>query len=139
MIRKDIREAAKTALEASFDLKTVRIGRRHNYTAAQLNAASIYTDSEESEVITMKPLTYENRLALTVEFYLQPSGIDLGEDALDAILETSDAAILSAVAAVSGVFDVALDSLSIEGEGEEADADYIKATRSYRVEYHSGG
>ena len=47
--------------------------------------------------------------------------------------------ILSAVEAVSGVFDVALDSLSIEGEGEEADADYIKATRSYRVEYHSGG
>jgi hypothetical protein len=137
MIRKDIREAVKTALGENFDLKTVRIGRRHSYTADQLNAASIFTDSEESEAITLTPRTYEKRLTLAVEFFIKPTGIDLGEDALDAILETSDAAILSAIDAVSGVFDVALESLDIEGEGEDADADYIKATRTFAVLYHT--
>lgn len=136
-MRKQIRDTIKEQLESIFDLQTVRIGRRHNYNADQLNAASIFTDSEESEVITLTPRRMEHTLTLAVEFYVKPGGIDLGEDTLDAIIDAADPLILAAVQALDGVFDIAVSSLEIEGEGEDADADYLLGTRNYEVLYHS--
>lgn len=136
-MKQTIREAVKALLDDFDNLTTVSIGRRHAYDAAQLNAASVFTDSEESERITMRPATYSNEIELKVVFYVKPSGADLGEDTVDALVAEADAAIVPAVEAIDGVFDVLIDSLTIEGDGTDADADYLMATRTYRVVYHS--
>jgi len=135
-MKKEIRETVKELLENCADLNTVRIGRRHNYAAAQLNAATIFTDTEETERISCAPVTLQNDVALVVRYFIKPTGYDLGEDTLDTIVAEADALILPAVADIDGVFDIEIQSLEIDGDGE-ADADYLRADRVYSVVYHT--
>jgi hypothetical protein len=136
-VRKNIRNIVKIMLDSSGLFTTVAIGRRHNYTAAQLPAAGIYTDGEETEVISLTPRRLEHTMDLTVEIYLKPAGATCGEDQLETILDAVDARVVAAVKGVATVFDAAPASLEVEGDGDEADADYIKATRRYSVVYQT--
>ena len=135
-MRKLIRDTVKEALDKldGFNCDSVDIGRRHKFNADQLPAVAIYTDSEESERISMSPVKLMHTAELVIRLDVKPDGVDLGEDKADALLDEIDAAILAGVGVLEGIFDIVQTSLKFEGDGS-TDADYLQATRTYTVRY----
>lgn len=135
-MRKQIRDAVKNAISglSLFYVDSVAIGRRHHWTADQLPAVSIFTDTEEQERNAMR--RFGHQLDLVVRLEIKPDGIDCGEDKNDELIAAIDSALVSAVRSVGGVFDVWPSGLDIDGDGT-ADADYLRTNRTYTVLYHT--
>jgi hypothetical protein len=135
-MRKQVRDAVKEALEKldGFNRGAVAIGRRHKVDADQLPSVVIFTDSEQSQRISMNPVKLMHEVDLVVRLTVKPDGVDHGEDKADALLNQIDTAVLAAVQDVAGIFDIVQVSLKFEGDGE-SDADYLQADRTYSVRY----
>ncbi|HNX52306.1 MAG TPA: hypothetical protein PKI68_01030 [Pontiellaceae bacterium] len=139
-MRKQIRDTVKEVLEKldGFPRGSVAIGRRHKFTAAQLPSVAIYTDTEETERISMSPVKNMNTVDLVLRLDVKPDGVDLGEDKADALIAEMDSAILAGVKLIAGIFDIVQTSLNFEGDGN-SDSDYLQATRTYVVRYITVG
>lgn len=135
-MRIKIRQAAALVLEAIPDLTTVKIGRRHKIADKHLPAALIYTDTEESELVSLSPVTNQNTVDLVVDCYVRPVGSTAGEDDLDAIIDQVDAALLPAIREIDPEIDIAIRSIATSADSADV-ADSICGRRTYSVTYYT--
>ena len=136
-MRPEIRNTTRAALDNIPGIKLIQVGRRHKLNAnRQLPAVIIYTDNESQELISQTPRRFEHTVELKITFYTKTTRTDLGETALDELIDQTDPRITQALEAHPDIRVAIPADLEIDADGE-ADADYLTAERTFLVKYET--